>query len=95
MVIFSSYYIPDAYLRYKNVYQFAVNIDTREVMENSETLPPLEESPLTENLDENTSFLLATEEGVRTIPVMGLLGELVNIILDLQNRVSELEQKIN
>lgn len=95
MVIFSSYYIPDAHLRYKNVYQFAVNIDTREVMENSETLPPLEESPLTENLDENTSFLLATGEGVRTIPVMGLLGELVNIILDLQNRVSELEQKIN
>ena len=47
--------IPFAYLRYKNVYQFAVNIDTREVMENSETLPPLEESPLTENLDENTS----------------------------------------
>ena len=95
MVIFSSYYIPDADLRYKNVYQFAVNFDTREVMENSQTLLPLEESPLTDNLNENTSFLLATKEGVRTVPVMGLLGELVNIILDLQNRVSELEQKIN
>lgn len=94
-MIFTSAYIPNKEITNKNVVSIAIDLDTREVTEGAKFFPPLEESPLAENLDENTSFLLATEEGVRTIPVMGLLGELVNIILDLQNRVSELEQKIN
>lgn len=95
VVVFSSACIPDAYVKHKNVYQFAVNVETRELVENSISIPPLEESPIAENIDEDTSFLVTTNDGVAKIPVMSLLGEMVNMILDLEQRVSELEQKIN
>lgn len=56
---------------------------------------PLEKYPEATELNERTSFLLATDEGIRRIPVLGLLGELVNMIVELESRVTALEQKNN
>jgi hypothetical protein len=95
-IIFSTACIPNAgNVKELDIHQFAVNVDTREVVEHYESISPISNAPYVENLDEDTAFLLTTNDGVAKIPVLSLLGELVNMIIELDNRVTELEGKIN